>query len=88
MDLTAITQLITSVGFPIAACIVMGWYVKKQTDNYREDVAAYRRDVTELNDRHKEEIAKVTEALNNNTIALTKLTDSLVERRFVDGRAD
>lgn len=28
-------------------------------------------------DDHKEEIGKITEALNNNTIALTKLLDKL-----------
>lgn len=30
-------------------------------------------------DDHKEEMAKVTEAINNNTIALTKLSDKLSE---------
>lgn len=28
-------------------------------------------------EQHKEEMTKITEALSNNTIALTKLTDSL-----------
>lgn len=28
-------------------------------------------------EQHKEEIAKITESLNNNTIALTQLTDKL-----------
>ena len=31
-------QLISSVGFPIVACLGMGWYVKYQTDNYRSEV--------------------------------------------------
>jgi hypothetical protein len=65
-----ITQLITTLGFPIVTCIFLGWYVKIQTDNYRSDVS-------QLQTEHKEEIMKVTEAINNNTLALTKLVDKL-----------
>lgn len=54
--------------FPIVACVMMGWYVKYTQDNYRKDIQ-------ELSKNHKEEIDKVTSALNNNTLALQKLTD-------------
>lgn len=63
-------QLISSLGFPIVACIAMAWYTKYQTDNYRNEVKDMQRE-------HKEEINKVTEALNNNTLALQKLCDKL-----------
>ena len=63
-----IAQLITSVGFPIVACLGMAWYVKYQTDNNNKEVR-------EMRVEHQEEINKVTEALNNNTIALQKLCD-------------
>ena len=63
-------QLISSVGFPIVACLGMGWYVKYQTDSYKEEVKEMRKE-------HKEEIGKMSEALNNNTQALIKLTDKL-----------
>lgn len=76
MDPAGITQLITAVGFPIVACILLGYYIKAQTENYRKDVS-------ELQTQHKEEMSKITEALNNNTLALTKLTDALIERGFV-----
>lgn len=81
MDLTSITQLITAVGFPIVACLMMGYYIKLQTDNYRSDVE-------HLSAQHKEEMLKVTEAVNNNTLALTKLADALVERGLVNGNND
>lgn len=64
-------QIFAAIGqyaFPIVACVVMGWYVKYTQDNYREDIQ-------ELSKNHKEEIDKVTSALNNNTLALQKLTD-------------
>ena len=63
-------SIISSLGFPIAACLYMAKYVKEQT-------ASYRQDIMDLRKEHKDEIAKVSEALNNNTIALNKLCEKL-----------
>jgi hypothetical protein len=67
-------QLISSLGFPIVACICMALYVKEQTKNNREDVK-------ELNLQHTKEMSdfkdEIKEALNNNTMALNKLCDKL-----------
>lgn len=65
-----IVTMITTVGFPIVACLFMGWYVKYQTDNYRSEVK-------DMQKEHKDEIQKVTEALNNNTLALQRLCDRM-----------
>lgn len=65
-----VMTMITTVGFPIVACLFMGWYVKYQTDNYRSEVK-------DMQKEHKDEINKVTEALQNNTLALQKLCDKL-----------
>ena len=70
MTVNEIISIISSVGFPIVACVGLGIYVKKQTDLYREDVKDIQRE-------HKEEIS---EALNNNTLALQKLVDRLDDR--------
>ena len=72
-----VMQMVSTVGFPICACAFLGWYVKTQTD-------AYRADVKDLQKEHKEEIGKVTEALNNNTIALQKLVDKLDDAKEGD----
>lgn len=59
MDVTGVSTLIGSLGFPIAACIGIGWYfVKVQTQNNAT-------------------IEKLSDALNNNTIALTKLAEKI-----------
>lgn len=63
MDINTLTQLIASVGFPIVACCFMGWYTYTTTKEANMRIDA-------LND-------KITDALNNNTIALQKLTDRL-----------
>lgn len=63
-----IWNVIGQYAFPIVMCIIMAWYVK-----YREDQHTKERDT--LNTLHRDEISKVTDAVNNNTIALTQLTD-------------
>lgn len=59
MEIGNVLSAISSVGFPIVACIALFWNSYKQEE------------------RHKEESAKFNEAINNNTIALTKLTERL-----------
>lgn len=76
VDLTSIVQLIGSLGFPVAACLVMGWYVKYITDQNRVELG-------KLNDQHREEMNSITEALNNNTLALTELKGALLREEVV-----
>ena len=59
MDVSSVISIVSQVGFPIAMCLVMAWYVKY------------------TNDQHKEEISKITEALNNNTLAVQKLCERM-----------
>ena len=67
-NMDQIWSAIGQYAFPIVACVVMGWYVKYIQDNYRKDIS-------DISTRHKDEMDKVTEALNNNTQAIQKLTD-------------
>lgn len=67
---TNIVQLISTLGFPIVCCLGLGWYVKYVTDKEREERLAMQKE-------HRDEIAQVTTALNNNTLALQKLCDKL-----------
>lgn len=59
MDVSMVTNLIGSLGFPIAACIACWVMLNKE----REE--------------HKAEMAAVTEAIKNNTIALEALKTKL-----------
>lgn len=70
MDANTIITMIGSLGFPIVACIGMAYFFTKINENYRQDVK-------ELGNMNKAEIDKLTEAVNNNTIALTKLVEKL-----------
>lgn len=70
MDLSQLIQLIGSLGFPIAACCYLFYSMQKERDNN-----AAQREADRL--EHKQEMEKVTEALNNNTIVIQKLVDAL-----------
>lgn len=70
MDAQAITQAITSVGFPIVCCVIMMYYIK-----YRDETT--RNEVHHLTDQHREEMSELTEAIHNNTMVIQKLIDFL-----------
>lgn len=70
MDFSNVLTAITTVGFPIVMCCGMAWYVKYITDKNREEI-------DKLNEQHDSELSEITTAINNNTIALTKLCDKL-----------
>lgn len=70
MDLNTILTAIGTVGFPIVACIAIAWFFNKVNENYRNDIK-------ELSASHKEEVKAMTEAINQNTLVIQKLCDSL-----------
>ena len=70
MDLNVIASLVGSLGFPIVCCGFLGFYIFNRD---KETNATLR----EIQKEHKEEIMKVTEVLQQNTLAIQKLTDRL-----------
>lgn len=38
MDINALTSLIGSLGFPIAACIALFWYLNKERDSHDTEI--------------------------------------------------
>lgn len=59
MDVSALVQAISTVGFPIVMCLLFMYYIKY------------------INDQHKDEIDKLSQSLNNNTLVMQKLLDKL-----------
>lgn len=70
VDFNAISELIATVGFPIVCFLMCGWYVK-----YREDKNDDK--IYKIVSVHSEESKQLADAVNNNTLALQKLTDKL-----------
>lgn len=65
-----IVQVISSVGFPIAMCLLMGYWVKTTHDDHREDIKR-------LQENHTEETKDLTQAINNNTLVVQQLIDKI-----------
>lgn len=59
MDVNALTQIVSTLGFPIVMCAALFWELDKS------------------HAQHKEEIGKLTESLNNNTVVMEKLLSKL-----------
>ena len=76
-----IITAISTLGFPIVACIGMGWYVKYQTDSNKQEVSEMRKE-------HRQEIDKVTKALNDNTLVIHKLCDKLDKIKCTENEDD
>ena len=70
MDAGTISSLISNVGFPFVCFLAAAWYVK-----YREDKNDEK--IDKIITMHDAENKRMVEALNNNTVAITKLTDAL-----------
>lgn len=59
MEIDQILTVISTVGFPIACCLILFWFMYKNDNS------------------HKEEVNKLTEAIQNNTIVMQKLVDRI-----------
>ena len=71
-------ELIQQVGIAAVVAGLCMYFIKYMYDKNREDVKLQREEYTNQLEterhRHNEEMKSVTEALNNNTVALTDLT--------------
>lgn len=81
MDANAIGSLIASLGFPIVACGAMAIFIVKRMAANDEKLETLRKeqreDILTIQREHKEEVQKMSDALDNNTRALEKLTEKL-----------
>lgn len=73
MDNTVV-QIISTLGFPIAMCIGACIFIKYQFDSNNKNME-------ELRKEHREEVKGMTDALNNNTLALQKLIDKIGDNK-------
>lgn len=45
MDVTMVTQLVGSLGFPIVCCCALFWYLVKEKDEHKEEMEELRKSV-------------------------------------------
>ena len=75
------TNLISSLGFPLAACIALGFFVYKMWQRQSEEADKMTKQFTEtverLTESHHEEMKGIQQALTDNTIVMNKLIAKL-----------
>lgn len=76
MGVQEVTALIGSLGFPIFCSIALFSQMNKMNKENREEKEAMHKANAEKND-------KMTEAINNNTIAITKLVTMIGGEKVV-----
>lgn len=74
MNVEIIVEIVKSVGFPIVMCGIMGYFVYFMYNKNREDMEEIRK-------AHAEETGQLRTAIENNTIALTKLIDLINSKK-------
>lgn len=65
-----VINLIQTMGFPIAACVFLGYYIKTQNAQYREDVKI-------LTEKYEAAIDKFSKSIDKNTEVLNRLEAKL-----------
>lgn len=45
-----IIEIITSVGFPIACCIALAWYIYKRDEKHEEEISKLRESIDKNSD--------------------------------------
>lgn len=78
--MTDIATIVSTVGFPIASFLLSAWFIKYSYDRQIEQGKIS----DEREDRHWEEISKLTAAVNNNTEVLRDLVKTQMEGKTHD----
>lgn len=66
-------MVIQNYGVPVVAMFAMAWYVYDRGEKERLDRK-------EAQTQHKNEVDNLSEVINNNTLAITRLVDHITER--------
>lgn len=83
--MTDLVQIVANYGLPAIMCAVMMYYVKyredKNDDRMDAQTMRHKDEIEKLAETNKQSLADITQALNNNTLALQKLTDYMERQK-------
>ena len=76
-----ISGLITNLGFPVAMCIILFYSLNIERKDHKTSEETINASIVELKETFTQTIhgqqEKMTEAINNNTLAMQRLVDKL-----------
>ena len=71
------TQIISTLGFPIAACVGMAMYIIFKDKQFTMMVNQFTSTIDTLTKTFNANNKELTDSINNNTIAITRLVEKL-----------
>ena len=87
MDTQAITNLITTVGFPIVCCLGLGWFMVKYINQQREDNINRENKLLELTSKQNEVLININSNMDKMSTTLENMNQRLdILEQKVDGR--
>lgn len=73
----AIVSIISSVGFPIAMCLVLLWYINKKDEQYVEQLTEMENELDSVKMETTKALVEVNTSLMNNTRVIERNTEVL-----------
>ena len=87
MDTQAITNLITTVGFPIVCCLGLGWFMVKYINQQREDNINRENKLLEITSKQNEVLININSNMDKMSTTLENMNQRLdILEQKVDGR--
>lgn len=89
MDANVLTQIIATVGFPIAACVALGFFIKYVIEKFLAAVADMNAKIMIMNEKHEEETKAMQEVIQANTLSIKEMSialNQLIQRGVDDGK--
>lgn len=89
MDANVVTQIIATVGFPIAACVALGFFIKYVIEKFLAAVSDMNAKIMLLNEKHEEETKAMREVIQANTMSIKEMSAALsqyLQRGVDDGK--
>jgi len=76
-NMDAIVSIISSVGFPIAMCLVLLWYINKKDEQYVEQLTEMENELDSVKMETTKALVEVNTSLMNNTRVIERNTEVL-----------
>ena len=73
----AIVSIVSSVGFPIAMCLVLLWYINKKDEQYVEQLTEMENELDSVKMDTTKALVEVNTSLMNNTRVIERNTEVL-----------
>lgn len=74
-------DMIGTLGFPVAICLILLCYIIRLDNLHKEEVdgltITYQKQVQELVEKHHNECQQLSNALNNNTIVMKQILEHM-----------